>query len=256
VFTPVAGTYTSAQTVTITDATSGAIIYYTTNGVTPTASSTKYAGPITVSATETIEAVALATGYSQSAVATAAYTIVPKAAAPTFTPAAGTYGEAQLVTLASATPGATIYYTLNGTTPTTSSTQYTGPVGVKSTETITAIAVLNGYTKSPAAVAAYTLVDSPQVLTGLASPIATTTATLNATASDSNVAGQAWFVWGASKTALTSTTAQVAVPASASSQSLTVPLTGLVTKTTYYFQPVITTIGGTAYGAIQSFTTN
>lgn len=74
-FTPVAGTYTSAQTVTISDTTPNATIYYTTNGVTPTTSSTAYAGPITVSSTETIEAIASASGYSVSAVSTAAYTI-------------------------------------------------------------------------------------------------------------------------------------------------------------------------------------
>jgi len=255
-FSVAAGTYSSAQRVTIADATAGSSIYYTTTGKTPTTSSTKYSSAITVSSTETIEAIAVATGYAQSAVAKATYTITPPTAAPTFAPVAGTYGEAQLVTLSSTTPKATIYYTTNGVTPTTSSTVYTGPVAVTSTETLTAIAVASGYTNSPSAVAAYTLVASPQVLTGLASFITTTTATLNATANDANVAGQAWFVWSKNKTALTSTTTKVVEPASAASQSATAPLTGLVTKTTYYFQPVVSTIAGVTYGAIQSFTTN
>jgi len=76
VFSPVAGTYTSMQSVTIVDSTPGATIYYAINA-TPTTASTAYTGPISVSATETLEAIAVATGFSQSAVAIAAYTINP-----------------------------------------------------------------------------------------------------------------------------------------------------------------------------------
>jgi uncharacterized repeat protein (TIGR03803 family) len=69
------GTYSSAQTVTITDTTTGAAIYFTNDGTTPTTSSAIYGAPITVNSTETINAIAAASGYSNSAVATATYTI-------------------------------------------------------------------------------------------------------------------------------------------------------------------------------------
>ena len=75
VFNPPAGTYTGAQQVSITDATAGTAIYYTTNGATPTKSSMPYNGPVTISASGTLKALAVATGYLNSSVAAAAYTI-------------------------------------------------------------------------------------------------------------------------------------------------------------------------------------
>jgi uncharacterized glyoxalase superfamily protein PhnB len=76
-FSPAAGTYSGAQSVTLSDTTPGAVIHYTTNGTTPTASSATFSAsaPIAVSASETIEAIAVASGYTTSAVGTAAYTI-------------------------------------------------------------------------------------------------------------------------------------------------------------------------------------
>ena len=160
----------------ISDATSGTTIYYTTNGTTPSTSSTKYTGPITVSSTETLEAIAVATGDTNSTVASAAYTIspsLPSVSTPTFSPAAGTYTSAQSVTISDATSGAAIYYTTNGTTPTTSSTKYTGPITVSSTETLEAIAVAAGDTNSAVASAAYTITAQPNFTLG-ASPASLT----------------------------------------------------------------------------------
>ncbi|WP_263352194.1 chitobiase/beta-hexosaminidase C-terminal domain-containing protein [Acidicapsa acidisoli] len=78
-FSLASGTYTGAQLVSIADATLGATIYYTTDGSTPTKSSTVYTGPITVATSETLKAIAIAPGYNNSAVATASYVIVPPA---------------------------------------------------------------------------------------------------------------------------------------------------------------------------------
>ena len=157
-FTPLAGTYSSAQNVSIKDATAGAVIYYTTNGDVPTTSSTRYTGVITVSATQTIKAIATASYYTTSAPASALYTInLPQAATPTFTPLAGTYSSAQNVSIKDATTGATIYYTTNGNIPTTSSTKYIGAITVSATETIKAIATAPNYTTSAPASALYTI---------------------------------------------------------------------------------------------------
>ena len=169
-FSPTPGTYTSPQSVTIGDATAGTTIYYTTNGATPTTSSTKYGGPITVSATETLQAIAVETGYTNSAVASATYTINPLLPAPTFSPAPGTYTSPQSVTIGDATAGTTIYYTTNGATPTTSSTKYGGPITVSATETLQAIAVETGYTNSAVASATYTISSSSGSSTVLPAP--------------------------------------------------------------------------------------
>jgi hypothetical protein len=74
-FSVAAGTYTSIQTVSISDTTTGASIYYTTDGSTPTASSTLYSSTITVANTETLQAIAVAPSSFNSALASAAYTI-------------------------------------------------------------------------------------------------------------------------------------------------------------------------------------
>ena len=79
-----------------------------------------------------------------------------KPAAPTFSPAGGSFLEAQSVTI-SAVDGASIYYTTDGsTTPTTSSTPYTGAINVSTTTTIKAIAVKNAVS-SNVATATYTI---------------------------------------------------------------------------------------------------
>jgi hypothetical protein len=79
------------------------------------------------------------------------------AAAPSFSPAAGSYSSAQTVSLADGTPGATIYYTLDGSTPTASSSIYSAPLQVSATTTINAIAAASGYTNSALSSATFTI---------------------------------------------------------------------------------------------------
>jgi hypothetical protein len=158
-FTPAPGSYASSQNVTITDSTAGAAIHYTLDGSTPVATSTLYSGPVVVNTTETLSAIAIAPGFANSAVASGLYTIAASGATatPTFSPVAGTYTSAQNVTISDTTAGATIYYTTNGTTPTTASTKYVGAIQVESTETIMAIATAAGFSNSAVATAAYTI---------------------------------------------------------------------------------------------------
>ena len=155
-FSPVAGTYTEIQNVTITCATEGATIYYTTDGSTPTNESEEYTEVITVSENTTIKAIAYV-GTETSAVATAEYVInLPSVAAPTFNPAAGTYTEAQNVTIACETEGASILYKLteNGEWQ-----AYTTVLTISETTTVWAKATKTGFNDSEVATATYTIAE-------------------------------------------------------------------------------------------------
>ncbi|KOA20283.1 esterase PHB depolymerase [Clostridium homopropionicum DSM 5847] len=136
---PAGGTYTSAQSVTLTPNES-ATTYYTLDGTTPTTSSTVYSGAINISANTTLKFFSVDTAGNQEAVKTETYTIQAPpvdttAPVTTASPAGGTYTSAQSVTL---TPNesATTYYTLDGTTPTTSSTVYTGAINISANTTL------------------------------------------------------------------------------------------------------------------------
>jgi hypothetical protein len=89
--------------------------------------------------------------------------LLPAAAAPAFLPVAGKYASAQLVTLSAETPGARIYYTTDGSTPTASSTEYSDAIPVSKSANITAIAVAPGYTNSGLALANYVITTSPSI---------------------------------------------------------------------------------------------
>ena len=160
VISPVGQSFTGSLSVTITDSTSGATIYYTTDGSTPTTSSTKYTGAITVSTTETISAIASATGFVTSAVAKQTYTLQTQALMPTFSPAAGSYSSAQTVTISDASPSSQIYYTTDGSTPSPgagTTKLYSAALTISATTTINAIATATGLSNSPVASSTYTI---------------------------------------------------------------------------------------------------
>jgi hypothetical protein len=179
VISPAAGTYATAQEVTITSATPGAGIHFSTDGSAPTVASTLYSGAIPlplgeVAATTTVKAIATADGFVSSAVASSTFTIDPAATpavAPTFAPPAGAYSAVQAVVISTTTAGASVYYTADGSTPTTGSTLYTAPVPVGASLTLKAIASGGGHAASPVASAAY-VITLPPAATPTFSPAA------------------------------------------------------------------------------------
>ncbi len=141
-FFPPGDVYDSQQSVTITSSTDGATIHYTTDGSEPTISSQVYSTPLTVSSATTLKAFATKESLDPSPINVANYEI--RVVTPVFLPNGGEFLLPQSVIISSSTQGADIYYTLDGSTPTTSSSRYTGALTVASNATIKAIAVKSG----------------------------------------------------------------------------------------------------------------
>jgi hypothetical protein len=154
--------------VTISSTTTGAAICYTTDGSTPQdwppgtcqAPTNTYSGPISVTANETVKAIATLVGEVDSAIASAAYTITApvQAATPTFGLAPGIYYTPQTVTMFDTTVGATICYTTNGATPAPGATAGTCATGtlyasfaLSAPATVEAVAGGPGFTTSAVA---------------------------------------------------------------------------------------------------------
>ncbi len=241
-FSPSGGTYTSDQSMSLSDSTAGATIYYTltagTTGTTPTTSSAQYSAPISVSGNgtiETIEAIAVENGMTNSAVVTATLTInYSKVSTPTFSPSGGTYSSDQIVTIGDSTTGATVYYTVTpgttGTTPTSSSSKYAGSISVAgngTVVTIEAIAAESGYSTSAAASATYTINypqnNPPPTPTGLSVGNPTTSSLYISWTASTGATGYQLYRNGSSLVSLTAPTTSYTD-------------TGLSPATTYQYQ--------------------
>ncbi len=154
---PFGGTFTGAATVELSTTTSAAQLYYTTNGDTPSQQSTLYTGPFQLTVSATVKVRGYKIGLVASSVTEASFVIAAteKVATPTITPSSGTSIEPVVVTLATATAGAEIYYTLDDATPTPESTRYTGPFTVSTTATVRAKAFKAGLAESDMAAAKF-----------------------------------------------------------------------------------------------------
>lgn len=165
-FNPPAGTYAGTQSVAIISSTTGAAIYYTTNGTTPNCSGggTLVSGNISITSSVTVKAIGCATGFTPSSVVTADYVINGTVAAPQFSISGGTYNATQNLILTTPTSGASIYYTVDGVTQPNcigTGTLFGSGITVNASMTVQAIACLTGWLDSAPVSASYIILGVP-----------------------------------------------------------------------------------------------
>lgn len=142
---PASCTFYGSQEVKLSADKEGAKIYYTTDGITEPSESkgTVYSAPLTFNETTTLKAVAILNGVSSEVLSEKYTKGTPSVAV---TPSSTTFDTTLDVTITATPSGAKIYYTTDGTEPSTDGTSYDSPVKftISSTTTVKAIAVING----------------------------------------------------------------------------------------------------------------
>ena len=138
--TPATGSFSVDQTVSITSATTGAEIHFTTDGSAAMANSPVYSKPLEVTGDGTVEiihAIATKVGLRDSDAAESIVTInYQQVATPTASVSTGSYSSDQSVTLSTSTSGAEIRYTLDGTAAKAESPLYSTPLSVSGNGTV------------------------------------------------------------------------------------------------------------------------
>ena len=159
--TPENRTFTGSVDVTLNCTTPGAKIYYVTDTAKdPAIEGTEFTTAITLTETTTIKAIAKVDGMNNSEPLEVTYTkqtpiqppVVQQVATPVINPAGGGFYGSQQVTITCATPGATIYYSVDGA----ASQPYVGSFTLYNSATVTAYATFSGMTASNPATAAFT----------------------------------------------------------------------------------------------------
>ena len=154
---PSQGPITNGTSLSIVCATPGAVIYYSLDGITPTTNSPIYSSPLIINGAITVSAMAVVRGYLNSQIKSVHYAPV-QVPTPSFNPSQGPITNGTSISIACSTREATIYYTLDGTTPTTNSPIYSIPLIVNGGITVNAMAVASGCLISQIKSVYYTLV--------------------------------------------------------------------------------------------------
>lgn len=139
VFSLASGLYLDGTKLEIATSEEDATIYYTTDKTIPTKNSNEYKEPIVLDKTMTINAIAIKDGLVDSAIASESFTV--KVNTPTISLTSGTFNEDQKIRLSCSTLDSKIYYTLDGTEPTASSTLYSSEIALTKNASLKAIAI-------------------------------------------------------------------------------------------------------------------
>ena len=142
IFDLVEGTYFEGQLIRISNVDPDASIYYTTDGSTPDKSAIEYSDPIILDRTMEIKAIAIKEGLVDSEIYSSKY--IAKVKTPIIALSAGTYTTEQETSITCATDGAAIHYSLDGSTPSTSSPICSSTIPLTRNATLKVVATKEG----------------------------------------------------------------------------------------------------------------